>query len=504
VSGEQSMSRSITKRAGAVLGVLVLGVIAAVGGVALPASAAPGNIDPTIPRTLTIHKYQLSATSPQAPGTGQVIPGGIPGGIPMEGAQFTVRQVPSVDLLTPQGWTTAASLTPQTAAPLATGTPVVGTTNAAGVVSFSTLPVGLYLVTETQPPATVTDPVAPFLVTLPFPTGASGSPANDWIYDVHVYPKNSVTELTKTRVVPPAGSVEARNPDLVRWAINATIPSLPSGTPLSQFVLSDQISTGLEFVATPPTGVTATAVTATNASGGNVALTAGTDYTLATSGTTQTATFTPAGRTKLTGAQGGTVSFNVLTRAVSVPGGGLITNTATSQINGATETVTGTTPIGQLTVFSYAVPPTPGGTQTPLAGAVYQVFLTEGDAQAGINPISVGGVNQWTSGTNGLISIPALVPGTYVVREITPPAGFQLPSPAILPTQVVAGPTSTSAPVQNYLTVPHSQVPAWALPLTGGDGAVWFGIGGGAVLVIALGAAIVVARRRAALARTTA
>jgi len=68
----------------------------------------------------------------------------------------------------------------------------------------------------------------------------------------------------------------------------------------------------------------------------------------------------------------------------------------------------------------------------------------------------------------------------------------------------VAAPTSTTAPVQNYLTVPHTQVPAWQLPLTGGDGALWFGVGGGALLLIVVGSAIVVARRRAAHARATA
>jgi LPXTG-motif cell wall-anchored protein len=86
----------------------------------------------------------------------------------------------------------------------------------------------------------------------------------------------------------------------------------------------------------------------------------------------------------------------------------------------------------------------------------------------------------------------------YYVREITPPAGFQLPTPSQVQTQVVAGPTSTTAPVQNYVEFAHNQVPAFALPLTGGDGALWFGIGGGALLAIALGAAVVTTRRRVA------
>lgn len=498
------MSRSLT-RAGALLGAVALGVLAALG-TAAPASAEPGNIDPSIPRTLTIHKYELTTTSPQAPGTGQAIPGGIPGGLPLEGAEFTVTLIPSVNLLTPGGWTTAGQLTPATAAPLATGASTVLETDATGTATFTGLPIGLYLVTETGLPDGVTDATAPFLVTLPFPTGSGGTPANEWIYDVNVYPKNSTTELTKTRVTPAPGSVEALNPDLVRWAINATVPSLPAGTPLSQFVLSDTIPTdSLEYVATPPAGVAPTGVTATNAAGAAVTtLIAGTDYTIETVGATQTVTFTASGRTKLTAIGGGTVTFTVLTRAIDVPAGGSIVNTASSTVNGATETVTGTTPIGELTIFAYATPPVPGGTQTPLAGAVFQLYPTEADANAGTNAITVGGVSQWTSQANGQVVIPALVPGTYYVREVTPPAGFQIPVPATQPVQVVAGQTSISAPVQNYLTVPHSQVPAWVLPLTGGDGALWLGVGGSALLVVGVGAAVIVARRRALAARPAA
>lgn len=500
------MTRSLAQRAGAVLGALALGAVAVFGS-AVPAAAEPGNIDPSIPRNLTIHKYQLAPNSPQAPGTGQVIPGGVPGGIAMEGAQFTVTLIPSVDLTTPAGWTTAGQLNSNisAAAALATGEAATRTTDGAGVASFSNMPLGLYYVEETAAPADVTDPVAPFLVSLPFPTGQFGAPANDWIYDVHVYPKNSVSDVNKTRVPPAPSSVEARHPDLVRWAITSTIPTLAPGAPLNQFTLSDQLDPDvLSFVATPPTGVAPTSVSATTAGGTNLTL-LGSDYTVATAGDTQTVTFTPAGRTKLQANGGGTVTFTVLTRATDVPDNGLIVNAATSVVNGATETVLGSTPIGELTLFAYAAPPVSGGAQqTPLAGAVFQLFLTEADANATTNPVTVGADTSWTTQANGQVNIPALVPGTYFVREITPPAGFQIPTPAIQSVGVIAGPASLTAPVQNYLTVPHVQVPSWALPLTGGDGGLWFGVGGGALLLVAVGAAIVVARRRSAEAHATA
>ena len=162
------------------------------------------------------------------------------------------------------------------------------------------------------------------------------------------------------------------------------------------------------------------------------------------------------------------MTLTVLSRAVTIPANGIITNTATSVVNSATETVTGSTPIGQLTVFAYQ---NENNVRTPLAGAVYQVFLNQNDANLGQNPVSINSITNWTTAANGFVAIPIITPGNYYVREISPPAGFQLPTPSQVQTQVVAGPSSTTAPVQNYVEFEHDQVPAFALPLTSGDGA---------------------------------
>ena len=65
-------------------------------------------------------------------------------------------------------------------------------TDANGMVQFTNLPVGLYLVMETSKPATVTEPVEPFLVSIPM-TRVTEDPnaQKQWLYDVVVYPKNS-------------------------------------------------------------------------------------------------------------------------------------------------------------------------------------------------------------------------------------------------------------------------------------------------------------------------
>lgn len=66
-------------------------------------------------------------------------------------------------------------------------------TDATGVTTFNQLEVGLYLVVETTKPAAVTEEVEPFLVSVPMTkVGKSGKDdPTQWLYDIHVYPKNS-------------------------------------------------------------------------------------------------------------------------------------------------------------------------------------------------------------------------------------------------------------------------------------------------------------------------
>jgi LPXTG-motif cell wall-anchored protein len=504
------MSSSTLRRVTAALGAVALAAGVALVGVA-PAQAVilPGNIDTTQQRTLTIHKYALGPANGSIAGTGQELPAATNLGTPLAGAVFTATQVSGVDLTTSEGWTVAGNLTPQTASTRLAATSFTSTPSSiTGTANFTVdptlyptgMPIGLYYVQETVLPAAATNPTAPFLVSLPLPTGSSGAPANQWIYDVHVYPKNAVTALTKTRVPAPANSVEARNPDLIRWAITNSIPTLAAGDTITNFTLVDTLPSQLEFVPVPPAGVPPTGLTVTSAAGIAQNFVEGTDFNVVNTATTSTVTFTPGGLNRLTALQGGTVSGSILTRAVSIPPDGVIVNTATANINGATETVTGATSVGQLTVFAYES--NNGSPQVPLAGAVYQVYLTQNDANLQQNPISIGGLTNWTTGANGNVVIPIMTPGNYYVREITPPTGFNIPQTNPVQAVVVAGPTSTVAPVRNYVTFNHSQVSAanFLLPLTGGDGGLWFGIGGGALIVLALGSAVILSRRRAAAA----
>lgn len=75
-------------------------------------------------------------------------------------------------------------------------------TNKDGMVKFSGLKVGMYLVIETQAPQAVTVPAEPFLVSIPMTRigDTTAEPNNQnqkqWLYDVTVYPKNSIAKGT--------------------------------------------------------------------------------------------------------------------------------------------------------------------------------------------------------------------------------------------------------------------------------------------------------------------
>lgn len=60
-------------------------------------------------------------------------------------------------------------------------------TDANGKATFNNLPLGIYLVVETETPVSVTTPVEPFLVSVPMTKSSNNQ---EWLYDIHAYPKN--------------------------------------------------------------------------------------------------------------------------------------------------------------------------------------------------------------------------------------------------------------------------------------------------------------------------
>ena len=197
-------------------------------------------IDKTQVGSITIHKYgQLEEDSSANDGTGEadVTVATNPENKPLEGVEFTLYRVKttaellkyydalagaSVGEFTVGDCFTGTSESSWSAATLekaytkeATGDGIdatvgkVGTakTNAKGAAQFNGLPVGMYLVIETNKVQSVTKTVTPFLVSIPMTRigDTESEPTNNnnlkqWLYDVVVYPKNSTAQGSVTLI----------------------------------------------------------------------------------------------------------------------------------------------------------------------------------------------------------------------------------------------------------------------------------------------------------------
>lgn len=191
---------------------------------AMPAMAA--DAAPTTPNTSTINKGQLgsitiykraldSGVTPGDAGDGEAMTGK-PQGTALKDTGFTIYQVMDADALVAyynntttkqvdvkdyfdkyDQDNTAEGLKPE----YKKNSKPQELTNEQGVAKFSGLDVGMYLVIETKTPQAVTVPVEPFLVSIPMTRiGDKTADANnnqnlkEWLYDVTVYPKNSIAK----------------------------------------------------------------------------------------------------------------------------------------------------------------------------------------------------------------------------------------------------------------------------------------------------------------------
>ena len=154
-------------------------------------------IDTAKTGSITIHKYEYN-------GTGETTDerNGPSGAKALEGAGFTIYKIADVDDLTnyystnpselpsvdtyveqdttTKKWSIKSSVTVK-------NTSDEKKTDNNGVATFDSLALGFYVVVETTQPDKVTEPIKPFIVSVPMTT----KDGDDWLYDVNVYPKNS-------------------------------------------------------------------------------------------------------------------------------------------------------------------------------------------------------------------------------------------------------------------------------------------------------------------------
>ncbi len=153
--------------------------------------------------SITIHKYEYNGEV-KPDGTGEKSDADkLPAGAkPLKGATFSIYQVANRDNLRDyyNGTNDKGKITVDKCLNEAGDAinPEFGfdepdataTTDENGIAKFSNLDLGMYVVIETGTPDKVTSPVKPFLVSVPM---TSVNNPNEWLYDIHVYPKNGTT-----------------------------------------------------------------------------------------------------------------------------------------------------------------------------------------------------------------------------------------------------------------------------------------------------------------------
>ena len=198
---ETSMKKFKKLLAGLLAGAMMLGSMSATAFAAEETNTpkmTAATIDTSLKGSLTIHKYEYNGNSGKT-GTGETSDeSNVPSDAkPLEGAGFTIYKVADVKELTSYYSTNPTTL-PSVNDYVETGkikqkyenTKVKEKiTKADGTATFTNLELGFYVVIETTTPDKVTTPAAPFLVSIPMTT-AKG---DNWLYDVHVYPKNKTT-----------------------------------------------------------------------------------------------------------------------------------------------------------------------------------------------------------------------------------------------------------------------------------------------------------------------
>lgn len=481
------MSLHTPKHRGRLIG--SLGAVAAIALLAMSgtaASAVSDAIDPAKQGSLTVNKFE----QPDEVGTpSNGLPINTTGMVPLGDVEFTVQHVPGIDLTTNAGWEAAGKLTLAEAQAQASTPGKKEVTGADGVAKFPELDLGVYLVTETEVPTGVTAG-APFVVTVPM---THPTDLGSWLYDINVYPKNAVTGAEKS--VQDGDATQLG--DEVHFTITADIPMVEV---IDGYKIVDPLDSKLDYVSADVTLTDSTKIEE------------GIDFELAHDAATNTVSveFTEAGRA--------TLAANARTARVQV-----VITTTVKEIGEISNTVHVYPNLASFTIE----PGQPGGPVTPpvavtkwgnlvvhkvdaesgasLGGATFQVYLSETDAVAETNPLTVGGVDEWTTeASTGLLTIPGLrfsnftenvtlAEGDdrwqgYWLVETSAPAGYERLAEPVRGDVISADPAVVTIEVKNVLSNA-----GFTLPLTGGMGT-WLLTGAG--LLVLAGVATTTARKR--------
>ena len=486
------------KRAVRFAAAITAGAVLALGIASGASAASPALIDNTKTGSITVHKFEKPGTPTGLPanGTEQVVPASVK---PLAGVTYSAKQLSGYDLTKAADWTALKALTVTTALTAPGSAPITRTTGANGIAAFTGLPLGVYLMQETNYPVGVT-PAAPFLLTVPMTDPVK---RDAWMYDVHVYPKSSVVGTSEKTV---DDSKVQKVGDPVTFTILGNIPT-------------DDVIDGYQIVDPLDSRLTHVSTTVGFDKVGAPTLVKDTDYTLTTAGTPTTVTvrFLAPGLLKLAANNTAHVKVTIAT-TINAVGDGKIKNQALvfpnlasinatpgdpANPNKPVPTETAETRLGSVTIEKISSK----DAQVKLQGAEFAIYGSLADATAGTNSLR----NSATSATgtltftglrqsafaNGAVVAPT-DPGFqyYWLVETKAPAGYELLS---APVRVTVGDADLTIDLQ----VSNSPANAgFTLPFTGSalSAGIFYG-GGGAIL---LGALLLIVRSRRKAAEETA
>lgn len=439
---------SLPKRLVAGLGTFALASLA-VFGAGTAANAAPAgeaNIDFEATGSITVHKHAQPETAGEpATGADQGVLAD-----PLEGVEFSLERVTNIDLSDETQWDQLEDLTPADVAGNLENVAGPVETNADGIVTFDELDVGVYLVTEGADNGgnNIVRTAEPFLVLLP--TAVEG----EWEYGLHVYPKNSLTAVSKELDETSDDAAEGAG-DNIAWNVSATAPQLAPGDDLNELRYVDQLDARLDF--------TSVADVVYN---GQV-LVEDTDYTVTVDGQNVTVELTAAGRAIVEANQGQELAYVINTEVAAGAdvGDGVIQNEITQFTTINDEEFDFTTPVDETYWGTVTVNKYDADNETGLGDAEFQVYRTQADAEAQDNAIAIDGETVFTTGQDGTVEIGALNAGdeqsrSYWLVETKAPSGYVLDES---PREIVITPGTATETYE----IPNTKQPDFELPLTG-------------------------------------
>ncbi|MCI6410680.1 SpaH/EbpB family LPXTG-anchored major pilin [Schaalia hyovaginalis] len=515
----------------------------AVAGPAFAASPVTdlGNINQDQTGTIKIHKYESGSLAPET-----ASPTGTPAatGAPVPGVVFTAYRITNVDPKKQADWEKMSKINvPADACGANWATPTLkidsttsatfdsgkasSTTDAQGEASISELPVGLYLLCETQAPASVQKRAMPFLVSMPTPNPTADA-ANGWLYEVNVYPKNVVIEAPKKGIAVKANGLKTN--DQIEYPVTVKVPSIAKTDQFTYFMVNDVMQTGNVSGSVPAVEIkeaNASSFTAVDTNLYKVDTTTGT-----------TISFTRTGLDYLQTKPNAQVRVTYKAMANTITANGEIPNTANFYVNTEkkpdvppqTPPEPPTTPPNDPQVPPFptntvksswgdlVITKTDKGNNKPLSGATFEIYNATDPFAADCSTqkatgdaIAVEGKTEFTTGADGAVTIEGLFvdskefpAGTaedamtldhakrcYVLKETAAPAGYVTPADPFKAVAIQAGTTT-----DDNVTINNTRVPIVDMPMTGANGRLLMIIGGSALALTALGAAFILAKKR--------